>query len=94
MVLFILKDVKLEYDPETDRFHHPVSGEWLEDPVQCLAGWDEPDPARRLLWGHLVAGINELKLQMKPEDLLEAEKVEFSIPEEAKTGGGSPENGL
>jgi hypothetical protein len=93
MVTFLLKDVKLEYDPQTDRFRHPVSGEWLEDPVECLAGWDEPDHERRLRWGHLVAWIKELKSHMKPEDLLEAEVVDFSEQEEARAGGEGPGTG-
>jgi|GEM_PF-2767664 len=78
MLKFVLEDIWLEYDPEEDRFRHPRSGEWVDKPVLCLRGWREEDDERRRRWGRLVHLIDQFRERVEPEEVLEAEEVDFT----------------
>ncbi len=83
---FVYQDVSLEYRPDRG-FLQPASGEWVQEPLACLKGWIEPDPARRRRWVDLVAFIEDYLQRRGKLDLSGAEGEEVAFDQSAGLPG-------
>jgi hypothetical protein len=78
-MVFKYQDAKLEYDKGTKEYIHPVTGERVTNVLQCLAGWKEPEPYKRRIWGMLVKNIQEFWEGAEGSAQIdEAEEIDFS----------------
>ncbi|MFH1076105.1 MAG: hypothetical protein V1753_04585 [Pseudomonadota bacterium] len=58
-MLFRYQTAAIQYHKDTKEYVHPITEKRVQDVLQCLAGWKEPDPVKRRNWGMLVKNIRE-----------------------------------
>ena len=56
---FVLEGLELEFD-DREGFKHPKSGQWVPTAKECLKGWVEADPQKRMLWVQMIQYIEKV----------------------------------